>query len=170
MDQLYFSEDNPKKYRGPLPRVIKVIYQLATGLSYIHSMRFVHRDIKPANVLISCSTNLSVAMKWADFGLCKEVSENETFEMSATRGTLTWMAPEILACFKEGAKTNKTGSTKSDVFSAGCLFFKIVTKVHPFGNNPATENPPNIGKGAQVNFLDESKSNAHLNHRAYYVI
>lgn len=158
MDQLFFPEDNPKKYRGPLPRLIKVIYQLATGLAYIHSKGFIHRDIKPANVLISSSID-PVTLKWADFGLCKEVSGNETFEMSAARGTAYWMAPEVLQCLNSegGVETNKKGSTKSDVFSAGCLFFKFVTKRHPFGNKLATEVTHNIESNNPINFSNKSK-------------
>lgn len=146
-------------HRGPLPRLIQVIYQLATGLAYIHSKGNIHRDIKPANVLISSRTD-QVTLKWADFGFCKEVSGNETFEMSAARGTAYWMAPEILRFLnrEEGVEPNKKGSTKSDVFSAGCLFFKFVTKFHPFGNKMATEVTHNIESDNPVNFLNKSKS------------
>lgn len=104
MDQTFLPEDDLKKYRGPLPRLIKIIYQLATGLTYIHSKGFIHRDIKPANVLISSRIN-SVTLKWADFGLCKEVSANETFEMSQARGTYNWMAPKMLAYLNSKEKT-----------------------------------------------------------------
>jgi len=167
LDKIFYHENDIKKYRGPpLPRHSKVFLQLARGLAYIHSKKLVHRDIKPENVLISIDgTNKEeVLLKWADFGLSKEVSENGTFEMSGTRGTLFWMAPEILACFNQskefdcsGASIYQKGSTQSDVFSAGCIFFKILTGVHPFGDNIVTDVPPNIKTGNPVNFLNESK-------------
>lgn len=86
LDKIFYHENDIKKYRGPpLPRHSKVFLQLAKGSAYIHSKKLVHRDIKPENVLISIDgTNKEeVLLKWADFGLSKEVSENGTFEMSA---------------------------------------------------------------------------------------
>jgi len=159
MDQLFLSEDDPMKYVGPpLPRIIKVLFQLADGLAYIHSKGLVHRDIKPANVLISCNGS-NVTLKWADFGLAKEMDQFGTYEMSGVRGTLYWMAPEILRSFNQreppGLNINVIKLTAlTDVFSAGCLFFKCLTGLHPYGNNIFTdvlsniqlENPVNLQK------------------------
>jgi len=140
LDQLFLSEDNPRKYRGPpLPRHIKVLLQLANGLAYIHSKGLVHRDIKPGNVLISLTK--PTTLKWADFGLTKETDERGTYEMSGQRGTLYWMAPEILDYFNQRGPSEPINqfTTLTDVFSAGCLFFSILTcGIHPFGNNIRT--------------------------------
>jgi len=161
LDQLFLSEDDPGKYRGPrLPRPIKVLLKLAEGLAYIHSEGLVHRDIKPANVLISISSTEPAAatLKWADFGLTKETDECGTYEMSGQRGTLYWMAPEILAYFnRKGPSGPNEFTPLTDVFSAGCLFFTIVTGgIHPFGNNIYTDVSSNIESKNAINFLDKS--------------
>ena len=161
LDQVFLTEDNPQKYRGPpLPRHIKVLLQLAEGLAYIHSKGLVYRDIKPENVLISISAE-TVTMKWADFGLSKETDEDGFYEMSGQKGTLYWMAPEILAFTIRGcgssAGPNKFTCT-ADVFSAGCLFFSFLTGgVHPFGSTVKRDVSSNIESNNPVNFLDGSE-------------
>ncbi len=156
LDQLFLSEDDPGKYRGPrLPRPIKVLLKLAEGLAYIHSEGLVHRDIKPENVLISISE--PVMLKWADFGLTKETDEGGTYEMSGQRGTLYWMAPEILEYIRPTGPSgpNRLFTTLTDVFSAGCLFFSFMTRGnHPFGNKLFTDVPSNIESNNPVNFLN----------------
>jgi len=160
LDQLFLSEDDPRKYRGPpLPRHTIVLLQLTKGLAYIHSKRLVHRDIKPENVLISITSD-PVTLKWADFGLTKATSESGTYEMSGQKGTLYWMAPEILEYFNyrgpldDGANNKFTVST--DIFSAGCLFFSIVAYgSHPFGDHIAKDILTNIQSNNPVNFLNK---------------
>lgn len=156
LDQLFLPDDDPKKYKGPpFPRQMKVLLQLAEGLAYIHSKGLVHRDIKPENVLISTSTE-PVTLKWADFGLTKETDECGTYEMSGHKGTLYWMAPEILAYLNRKVPSGPNRYTAlTDVFSAGCLFFSILTRgIHPFGNNLIRDVPSNIESNNPVNFLN----------------
>ena len=126
------------KYKGlPLPPDEIVLYQIAYGLNYIHSMKLVHRDIKPANILIS-STN-PVVIKISDFGLSKPTSNRGTFAFSSgIKGSLGWIAPEVLAMADSSDEEGNAqrGSVKSDVFSTGCVFFYFVTKgIHPFNFN-----------------------------------
>lgn len=157
MDQLFFPEDHPERYKGPpLPRALKVLLQLSEGLSYIHSQGLVHRDIKPANVLISCTGAEPITLKWADFGLSKETDECGNYEMSGYRGTLYWMAPELIS-YLNNRLIPKCFTASTDVFPLGCLFFKYFTGCHPFGNNILTDVPQNIQLNNPVNFLDESK-------------
>ncbi|EFX68475.1 hypothetical protein DAPPUDRAFT_260025 [Daphnia pulex] len=68
LDRLFLLEDDPKKYRGPMPPETEVLLQLAKGLEYIHQMGLVHRDIKPQNVLIRLdSTTQRVMMNYIIF-------------------------------------------------------------------------------------------------------
>ncbi len=76
--------------------------------------------------------------------------------MSGERGTLYWMAPEILDYINHRIPSTFTAST--DVFSAGCLFFYFLTGFHPFGKNIFTDVPQNILLNNAVNFNDKSKS------------
>ncbi len=108
------------KYKGPdLPPDSIVLLQIASGLDYIHSKKLVHRDIKPDNILISLT--IPVKMKLSDFGLCKKVSPRGTFAQSGLRGTLNWMAPELLEIMHNpDYDTNDLprGTIESDTFAA----------------------------------------------------
>jgi serine/threonine-protein kinase/endoribonuclease IRE1 len=124
-----------KKYKGPeLPPDREVLYQIANGLRYIHSRNLVHRDVKPDNILISMTT--PVQMKLSDFGYVKKISPQGTYTQSGLKGTLIWMAPEILELADESSSELPHGSIQSDTFAAGCVFFYFLTRgKHPFGNS-----------------------------------
>jgi serine/threonine-protein kinase/endoribonuclease IRE1 len=145
LDKLFFSDESAKKYRGPaMPLQIDVFLQLATGLEYIHKEKVIHRDIKPQNILIWVNPEQEdVLLKWADFGLSKQLKETESYTMSTIGGTEGWSAPEILKIL-EYEETNLTefqakqrGTVKSDVFSEGLVFgYYLLRGRHLFGGLP----------------------------------
>lgn len=127
-DKALLPDSNPQKYKGDLPGKFQTLLQLSKGLQYIHSQKLVHRDIKPHNVLISGTRPAKV--KWGDFGLSKPIHTDGAYTLSGIIGTKTYMAPEVLK-----ASPGSKATAQSDVFSAGCLFFEILTDgEHPFGS------------------------------------
>jgi mitogen-activated protein kinase 15 len=46
-----------------------ILFQIAKGLSWLHSANVIHRDLKPSNVLV----NQDCSVKLADFGLAKVI-------------------------------------------------------------------------------------------------
>jgi serine/threonine protein kinase len=150
-----------KKYQGPMPRDIIVLYQIANGLHYIHSQNLVHRDVKPDNILISMTT--PVQMKLSDFGFVKKTSPQGSFSQSGVKGTEKWMALEILKLM-ENMDDNiielPHGTIKSDTFAAGCVFFFFLTRgKHPFGKsiqilvNILSNNPIEFNKHIQSKYF-----------------
>jgi serine/threonine protein kinase len=141
------------KYKGPMPTDEQVLFQLANGLEYIHSMGILHRNIKPENILISLTK--PVQMKWSGFGLNKPVNERGSCSLSGIKGTQNWLSPEELVITESEVNVDHMrGSVKSEIFSAGCVFiFFLLRGLHPFGyelndrnivNNVLSEYPVNV--------------------------
>jgi serine/threonine protein kinase len=153
LDQLFLKPDHARKYKGPkLPHHLTVFIQLATGLEYIHSKNFIHRDIKPANVLISVDSDGLVTIKWADFGLSRFVNERGTCTLSGIKGTMNWLAPELLRSLENinNPEEPGRGTVKSDVFALALVFgYLLLGGQHLYGQG--IEVPINIVKQAAVN-------------------
>ena len=82
-------------------------------------------------------------MKLSDFGFSKKVGSQGTFSQSGLKGTLNWMAPEMLEIMNDDLAELPHGTTQSDTFAAGCVFFYFTTRgSHPFGNQISV--PANI--------------------------
>ena len=151
------------KYNGPelKPPLDFLMLPLAKGLEYIHSMQLIHRDIKPENVLLWIDpTGHNVTTKWADFGMCRQVNERGTYTMkSGIKGTMNWLAPELLQHLETKPTEPLRGTIKSDVFAEGLVFgYFLADGVHPFGFGNM-EIPSNILKGNPVNLTKRKLSN-----------
>jgi serine/threonine protein kinase len=134
-----------EKY-GPLnENLIKIFSkQILDGLEYLHSKGIVHRDLKSANLLLDVKGNV----KLFDFGCSAQFVENsrktyslnnsnqyETREawnvnnseefLDSLKGTLPWMAPEVV-CQKRYGK-------KADVWSLGCTILEMASGNPPWG-------------------------------------
>ncbi|XP_020961024.1 rust resistance kinase Lr10-like [Arachis ipaensis] len=93
---------------------------IAKGIEYLHqgcNQRILHFDINPRNVLL----DQNFTPKISDFGLAKLCSKNRsTVSMTAARGTLGYMAPEVFS------RNFGNVSYKSDIYSYGMLLLEMV--------------------------------------------
>ncbi|KAJ1404688.1 Serine-threonine/tyrosine-protein kinase, catalytic domain [Sesbania bispinosa] len=98
----------------------------AFGMEYLHSKNIVHFDLKCDNLLVNLKDPLRPICKVGDFGLSK--IKRNTLVTGGVRGTLPWMAPELL-----NGSSNKV-SEKVDVFSFGIVLWEILTGEEPYAN------------------------------------
>ena len=98
---------------------IKIDFQIAISIQYIHSRKILHCDLKSSNVLL----DEDFKIKLSDFGLSYFMSEAPE---KTGEGTYHWMAPEIL---NEGKY-----KTTSDIFSYGMILWELLTGKTPYYN------------------------------------
>src|ERR1700745_1961271 len=114
---------------GPLSEheALSLGLQLAQGLEAAHEQAIVHRDLKPGNLRITPKGQLKIL----DFGLAKlsgkpdaaVLTETLTREQSFS-GTLPYMSPEQVR--------GHTVDARSDIWSAGAVFYEMLTGQRPF--------------------------------------
>lgn len=97
---------------------------LLAGVDQAHRMGIVHGDLKPANVLLS-----PAGPKVVDFGVARILSE----ETGTTRvaATPAYAPPEVLGGDRPEAP--------SDVYSAACIGFELLTGRPPFAGGTVWE-------------------------------
>ena len=90
------------------------IYEITSGMKFIHKNHIIHRDIKPSNILISKEGHIKIT----DFGISKLISTDEE-TMTTGIGTQKFMAPEIINEIEYDEKV--------DIYSFGVLIYFIIS-------------------------------------------
>ncbi|RHY12271.1 hypothetical protein DYB25_000266 [Aphanomyces astaci] len=107
--------------RGLHP-VAQLCYMLdaARAVAYLHSFSpsVLHRDIKPSNFLLDKHHN---RVKLTDFGESRLAQEQDRMRRMTVRGTVEYMAPEVI----DGKQGHATYNTRADVFSLAMTFWDI---------------------------------------------
>ncbi|KEH40321.1 receptor-like kinase [Medicago truncatula] len=119
LQSFIFPPDNEDHFMG-WEMLQKIGIGIARGIEYLHqgcSHSILHFDINPHNVLLDDT----LTPKISDFGLAKLCSMNcSVVSMTAARGTLGYMAPEVLS------RNFGNVSLKSDIYSYGMLLLEMV--------------------------------------------
>lgn len=109
------SLDDRLAKRISLDNALDYAEQMLEGLAFAHAERIVHCDVKPDNLILFADGTL----KLADFGIAK-LAVRTIYGSSS--GTLGYMAPE---------HAMGRPSTRSDVFSAGLVVYRMLTSHLP---------------------------------------
>lgn len=114
-------------------RVIRAMWQIASGLEYLHSHKpnaILHCDIKPANVICTDESPLDglSSLKLCDFGLTRKNKDSEhTAHIDVTTiglATIRWASPEQLFTARFGPE--------ADCYSAGAILFWLCSGQMPW--------------------------------------
>jgi formylglycine-generating enzyme required for sulfatase activity len=133
----------------PMAEVIRIGRETAEGLAAAHARGLIHRDIKPANIWLeergapsgergaqsaereesagraSRSALRAPRAKILDFGLARAAGDTGLTQTGAIIGTPQYMAPEQAA-------GRKDIDHRCDLFSLGCVLYRMCTGQTPF--------------------------------------
>ena len=135
-------------------RALGVMADVCGALDFSHKKGIIHRDVKPANVMISRDG----AVKVMDFGIARAVSDSTSSltTTSSVLGTAQYLSPE--------QARGETVDARSDLYSAGCVLYEMVTGVPPFtGESPVavayqhvreTPQPPSVVNPQVSRYVD----------------
>jgi serine/threonine protein kinase len=84
-----------KKSQSLLVERLRVAFDMASALSYLHGRRVIYRDIKPDNMGFDQRNRVKIF----DFGLAKQLHDDERtkdglYKMTGFTGSIRYMAPE----------------------------------------------------------------------------
>ncbi len=108
-----------------LKEKLSIMAQLCDALHFAHTKEVIHRDIKPGNIRILPDGTVKIM----DFGIAKKQNSDFT-RTGLVVGTLSYMSPEQVQ--------GKPLDPRSDQFSAGVVFYQMLTGKKPFGGDNLT--------------------------------
>lgn len=91
---------------------LRIVSQLADGLSHVHSRGVLHLDVKPSNIMYELGRAVLI-----DFSVAREFDPDDLPRDNA--GTRDWMAPEQTA--------RETVGPYTDVFGLGVVMYQLLT-------------------------------------------
>jgi serine/threonine-protein kinase len=119
----------------PLPRFLKIFWQICDGLSLAHKKSILHRDIKPTNIMLVHDRGED-EVRIMDFGIAKMMDDTTAGAQQITKtgdmvGSPIYMSPEQA----RGLQTDQ----RSDLYSLGCVMYESLTGSPPFHGNTALD-------------------------------
>jgi eukaryotic-like serine/threonine-protein kinase len=144
-------------HSGPLPsaRVVHLLSQVCAALVEAHELGLVHRDIKPANIMLSMRGGVADHVKVLDFGLVKEVEEQDprTTAQNTLLGTPLYLAPEAI-------NDPQAVGPGTDLYAVGAVAYQLLTGHPPFEGKSVVEVcskhlladpiPPSLQRGSDI--------------------
>ena len=110
---------------------LRIVHQIGKALDYAHRCGIVHADVKPGNIMISPEGDARLF----DFGVARVRQSGES-DSNFDPGVLGALTP---AYSSMQVLTGEEPVPADDVFSLGCLFYRLVAGYRVFGPRNAAE-------------------------------
>jgi serine/threonine protein kinase len=128
-----------ERYEADLARIISsrqpltqthlqfFLYQMLSGISYIHAAGFVHRDLKPANILVKSNCDLVIC----DLGLARAthaiVKKNAgDADIPLYRKLTCYVVTRWYRCPELAVENDNAGEAPADMWSIGCILAELL--------------------------------------------
>ena len=134
---LQFWKDNDYKLTDE--ELMKIISKLINCFADLQERKIYHRDIKPQNILIT----EKLQPKVIDFNASYERHKNELSDITQqerVKGSINYMAPELLELRNKNFKEGKFRIVKADVFSLGLTLWELISRTEINGLNSKYNN------------------------------
>ena len=115
-----------------LNTTLDIVKQVGRALDYAHQRGVIHADIKPGNIMITPSG----IVKLFDFGVARVRQKEQEGQPNIDAGELSAKTP---AYSSMQVLTGETPVAADDVFSLGCLMYRLVAGYRVFGPRNAAE-------------------------------
>ena len=120
----------------------EVVHSIGSALAYLHNEeRIAHRDVKPGNIL-----RVGEVWKLGDFGLVRQVGEDDDLRTGTLKCTPAYAPPEFLL--------ERRISLAWDVWSLGVIIVEMLKGTQPFSGSQTTQLLDRVSKIELLN-LDE---------------
>jgi TonB family protein len=103
-----------------------IVEGVATAVQHAHANNIVHADINPSNIFVTENQGV----KLLDFGVARVAGDtDELVDDQIAWVTQTYSSPEVLS--------GLAPVFEDDIFSLGCVAYRLLSGAHPFGGAPS---------------------------------
>ena len=124
--------DSPDSKSIDLERAFAIVRQIGKALDYAHRCGIVHADVKPGNIMIMPNGDA----KLFDFGVARVRQKQLDKDPGFDPGLLGLLTP---AYSSMQVLTGEKPAPSDDVFSLGCLMYRLIAGYRVFGPRNAAE-------------------------------
>lgn len=111
---------------------LSLAIQLVEALGVVHDHRIIHKDINPTNIIIHPDTH---TLQIIDFGISSRLPREyqSLANLDHLEGTLQFISPE------QTGRMNRHIDYRSDFYSLGVTFYRLLTDAMPFPDSDILE-------------------------------
>lgn len=144
--RITLAEMLARRGRLPVGIALEFALQILTMLEYLHANRVTHRQLMPTKILIGAEADKGFPLlQVADFGLAHHEKVKSLDELEFGPGTLVGMKATDTVTggaprpYQAPEQLRGESHEQSDIYSAGVIFFEMLTGELPLSSNPRDE-------------------------------